>query len=36
MQRALDRVPERLLRKFNQNVKSVFQEVFASYVRAMK
>ena len=36
MQRSLDLVPDPLLRRFSTEVKSVFQEVFAAYVRAMK
>ena len=36
MQNALDRVPERLLKRFSKHVKQVFQEIFTSYVRAMK
>ena len=36
MQHAIDLLPERLLRKFSAEAKNVFQEVFASYVRAMK
>ena len=36
MQHALDLIPDRLLRQHSREVKIVFQEVFASYVRAMK
>jgi hypothetical protein len=36
MQRALDLIPDALLQRYSDDVKRVFQEVFASYVRAMK
>jgi hypothetical protein len=36
MQRALDQVPEVLLKKFAQEARSVFQEVFEGYGRAMR
>lgn len=36
MQRALERVPQLLLRRHPDTVRALFQEVFASYTRAMK
>lgn len=36
MQRAIELLPERLLRRFSREAKVIFQEVFASYVRAMR
>lgn len=36
MQHALDFIPDFLLQTYSEHVKVVFQEVFASYVRAMK
>ena len=36
MQKSLERVPSQLLKKYPEAVRILFQEVFASYTRAMK